>query len=178
MTGQISDMFLYEGAEYKLIGCDAPFVTPHLFGMKTKMLHTACYRGYICTFEIANGHILLRKMIMRELNANYLPIGGVEPSFDDRRTTATYDNLGVPITYSGTLRIANGLIPSLRIHMGHQKASAFETVLDIEVSEGRITEVRDRSAEALARRGEFAKRYARGCEYGIEDAFDLDLEHW
>ena len=60
--------------------------------------------------------------------------------------------------------------------MGFQKPSAFETVLDFRFEEGKLLEVKDRSAEAKARRGAFKKRYEEVRGWGIEEAFSLDMD--
>ena len=81
------------------------------------------------------------------------------------------------VPFTGKLRLARGFIEDLYVHMGFQKPSAFETVLDISLEEGKITDIKDRSQEAAKIRGQFKKRYVSEDSIAIiKKAFDLDME--
>lgn len=176
MTAQISDRFIYKGEKYSLIGIEYPLlVPPILFGMMPTMIHTACYRGYYCTYEITGEAIILREMTLSEKNGNYLSVDGVEPELEDHQ--ATYRGLSKKTYYSGRMRLAKDFIDEFYIHNGFQKASAFQTVLDITFDRGRIIDIKDRSEDMEKKRGAFKKRYDSGfIGQSILDAFSLDME--
>lgn len=179
MTAQISDTALYCGDDYSIIGLIAPEpVTPLDFGMTPTKLSTGCYRGYYCTYVIEDSQLYLAKMTLRERNGRYLAIGGVDPIQNELRNCANYEGLRVFVSYTGALRLARGFIRSLYIHMGYQKASAFETVLDFDFKDGRVTGLRDRSAEAAQKRGAFKEHFDQNVTRGINESFDLDMEIW
>ena len=50
MTSQIPDMVDIERRRYGLAGVNgATLWYPHVVGVAPKPIHTACWRGYICT---------------------------------------------------------------------------------------------------------------------------------
>ncbi len=145
MTAQISDTFLYRNEEYSLIGMTpGELATPGQFGMEPEMMHTGCYRGYYCTYELTNQELLLRQLTLRERNGRYLPIGGVEPTMEEFR--ATYPGLAISVPFTGRLTLAKDLIPGRYVHMGYQEPTAFKTVLGVELAGGTITATEDLSA--------------------------------
>jgi hypothetical protein len=177
-TAQIPDTFIFKGEEYSLIGkTEGDFATPEQFGMTAVMIHTACYRGYYATYELTEKGLFLRKFTLRTKNGNYLPISGVHPAITRERYQADYANLHVLIPFSGKIRLARGFIQKLYIHMGYQKPTAFKTVLDITLKEGKVVRIHDRSEEMEKKRGAFKKAYESGkIDKTIEDAFSLDMK--
>jgi hypothetical protein len=196
MTAQNTDTFIYKAKEFELIGLKgAELFSPDDFGMVPEMLDTACYRGFICTYKIVRTKLLLHELVIREANGNYLPINGVQPGkqYLNARNealspesegnlkaevyTATYRDLKMAVAFTGKLRLARGFIKDLYIHMGFQKPTAFRTVYDLSLKEGKVIEVQDRSAEVEQKRGAFKARYesSRDIE-AIEDAFSLDMD--
>ncbi len=176
MTAQISDTFILKGKNYQLIGIDGgELVSPEQFGMVPTMMHTACYRGYYSTYELTDSELILRELTLSEKNGNYLPINGINPEKEEYQ--ATYRDLGLVVPFTGKMRFARGLIEEFYVHMGFQKASAFKTVLDFTLKEGKIVEVRDRSKDAKRKRGEFKKRFeSEDMIKMIDEAFDLDMD--
>jgi len=177
VTSQITDTFIFMGDEYELIGiAGASLVSPEQFGMVPEMLSTACYRGFYATYELTDEVLLLRKLTLCEKSDNYLPIDGVEPEKNEEYQ-ATYRNLGVIVPFTGKIRLARDFINELYIHRGFQKPTAFRTVLDVTISNGKIINIQDRSADREKKRGAFKKRYENGdVTETIEEAFSLDME--
>ena len=63
------------------------------------------------------------------------------------------------------------------MHMGYPKASAFKTVLDMSLKDGRIVEILDRSREMGQKRAAFKKRYESGDKFQTtEEAFSLNMD--
>lgn len=176
MTAQIEDTFLFRGDEYSLIGVKGgELISPEHFDMEAVMIHTACWRGYYATYELTEEALYLRQLTLREKNENYASIEGVEPEMGPGE--ATYSGLNVVVPFTGRLRLARGFLPEYYIHMGYQKASAFETVLDLTLEQGRVVDFLDRSAEMEERRGAFKKRYESGdLMETIQEAFSLDMD--
>ena len=142
MTAQITDTFLFKGDEYSLIGMSGGDpASPEQFGMQPEMIHTACYRGFYATYELTEEALYLREFVLREKNENYLPIEGIEPT--DENYTAIYHDLNVLIPFTGKIRLAKDFIEELYIHMGFQKPTAFKTVLEITLKDGKVVEVKD-----------------------------------
>jgi len=79
------------------------------------------------------------------------------------------------------MRLAKDFIRELYIHMGYQKATAFETVLDVTLKNGRVVEITDRSQEIEQKRGAFKEYFESGdmssdMRQKIEEAFSLDMD--
>ncbi len=176
MTAQISDRFIFKGDEYSLIGMKGgDLASPEQFGMEPEMIHTACYRGFYASYELTEEALYLRELTLREKNGNYLPIEGIEPAKEEYQ--ATYHGLSVVVHFTGKIRLAKDFIEELYIHMGYQKPTAFKTVLDITLKEGRVVEIKDRSQEMEEKRGSFKKHYESGnMIQTIDEAFSLDMD--
>jgi hypothetical protein len=176
MTGQISDTFIFKGDEYSLIGMKGgDLAAPEHFGMEPEMIHTACYRGFYASYELTKEALYLRELTLREKNGNYLSIEGIEPAKEEYQ--ATYHGLSVVVPFTGKIRLAKDFIKGLSIHMGYQKPTAFEIVLDITLKGGQVVEIKDRSQEMKGRRGAFKKHFESGnLLQTIDEAFSLDMD--
>jgi hypothetical protein len=176
MTAQIEDKVFFRGCEYSLIGINGgDLFSPEQYGMQPEMIHTACYRGFMPKYELTEQCLYLRELALREKDNNYRPIGGVVP--ENNSYTGFYTGLDVLIPFTGKIRLAKDLISEFYIHMGYQKATAFETVLDITLEDGRLVEVKDRSEEIKMKRGAFKKSHESGrMERMIEEPFSLDMD--
>lgn len=176
MTAQISDTLFYKGEQYSIIGLRGDsLVTPEQFGMAPEMMHTACYRGYYSTYELTEKGLFLREITLRERNSRYRVIDGVEPTRE--RDAGTYTGLEHHVSFSGEIRFAKDFIRDLYVHMGFQKASAFETVYDATLEDGKLVSLVDRSEEMRKKRGAFKRAYeSNRFSGGIDDAFSLDMD--
>ena len=157
MTTQIPDRFLFKGDEYSLIGMDGgDLASPKQFGMEPKMMHTGCYRGFYATYELTEESLYLKKLTLREKNRNYLPIEGIEATKEDYQ--ATYHGLSVVVPFTGYIRLAKDFIKELYVHEDYyQKSTAFKTVLDITLKDGKVVGINDRSREMEQERGALKK---------------------
>ena len=139
------------------------------------MISTGCYRGFYATYELTEEVLYLRSLTLREKNGNYLPIEGIEPLDEDYQTT--YHGLSVVVPFAGKIRLAKDFIEELYLHMGYQKPTAFETVLDITLNDGRLVEIKDRSKEMEQKRGAFKKHFESGITFEkMLEAFSLDMD--
>ena len=196
MTAQATDTFIYKRNKYDLIGIKgAGLFSPEQFGMIPKMLDTGCYRGFIATYKIVRKQLYLQELTIREANGNYVAINGIYPEKQfvnelkkllgfqsdndqpDEIFKATYRDLKLPCSFTGKLRLARGFIKEFYIHMGYQKPTAYRTVYDFILMNGKVLKVKDRSAEMEQKRGAFKLQYE--SNYGmdaIDDAFSLDMD--
>ena len=178
MTAQIEDRFHLRGATYSLIGMtEGNLASPEQFGMVPEMIHTACYRGFYATYELTEDALYLRELTLSEGDGRYLPIGSVKPVKNREGYEATYFGLSEVIPFTGKIRLAKDFIEDLYIHMGFQKPTAFKTVLDITLKDGRVVEIKDRSQEIEEKRGAFKEHYdSEELFQKIDDAFSLDMD--
>jgi hypothetical protein len=176
MTAQISDRFIYKGQEFSLIGIEGEgLAKPEDFEMKPVAMHTACYRGFFSIYEITEKGIFLREMGIKEDMGNYKPINDVWPTMEEYG--ALYKDIDLLISFSGKIRLAKDFIEERYIHMGFQKPSAYETVIDLIFEDGRIVEINDRSKEVEAIRKSGKERYKKWRIFKkIKKSFELDMD--
>ena len=176
MTAQIMNTFIYKDEEYGLIGLNGDkLIHPSQFGMEPIMLHTACYEGFYSTYKLTPSSLILQKMTLREQQNHYLAIEGKKPIIKD--DIATYYDMNIVVPFTGKLRLAKDFLEALYVHMGYQKATSFETILDITLEKGNILMINNRSEVVAEKRGQFKNYYESECtEKVIDDAFSLDFE--
>jgi hypothetical protein len=148
MTAQIEDTLLLEGDTYTLVACSGgELVHPRQFLMAPAALHGACTRGYYCAFELDDTHLVLRALTLRCGDDRYLPIAGIEPRIDRRARCASYEDLAVRISYSGRLRVGLGAMQP----RGARRPTGYRSVLDVDVVDGRVEQIIDRTDAIHAR---------------------------
>lgn len=176
MTAQIADRFLFNKEYYSLIGIKGGSLpTPKSFGMESEMMTTACYRGYHALYELTEKELILREFTLNEPHRKYLPIDGIKPVVTEYY--GTYENLNLIVDFTGKIRLAKDFLREFYVHMGYQKASAYETVYDITIENGQIILIRNRSQEMKVKRGQFMEHFHSGdIKQSIEDAFSFDMD--
>jgi len=167
----LSYLYSYEYSLIDQTGGD--LVSPEQFGMHAGIMHTGCYRGFYATYELAEDVLYLRKLTLIEESGNYLPIGGVVPEKAEFR--ASYQGLNEKVLFTGKLRLARDFIREEYVHQGYQAATAFRTVLDITLKEGRIVEIKDRSQDAEKKRNESKQSRLRKILRRVAGKSDLNM---
>lgn len=172
MTAQASDGILYKSEMYDIVGVKGKgLVSPGTFGMIAESVMSCCWRGFVATYEIIDDELRLHKFSLTAKDGRYLPINGIMPKFD------VYENLQLPVSFTGKLRIAKDFIEEYYVHMGFQHPTAYKTVLDLSLKKGEVVSVLDRSAEMEPMRGEFKKRFeSDGTIDAIYEAFSLRFD--
>lgn len=185
MTAQIMDTVADDGTAYDLVGCAGTGLAhPRQFGMAPAMIHTGCYRGYVADYRVDQDRLLLENLTVGPLfvflffQQPWRPINGVKPrpGVGLAAGAAVYEGLAIPVAFTGRLLFATGFQPEHYVHMGFQKPSAYQRVLLLALTEGKITTREDRSAGYANRSGQFQQRYRANLWRGITDAFALDLD--
>lgn len=159
MTGQMHDRVFYAKEEYALVGMKGEILpTPLDFGMETEMMSTACYRGYIASYEAIDNQLTLFGIVIQAKNGtDYKPIYGVQPEIREGWHAARYSDLKMPINFSGGLLVAQDFIEDMYVHMGFQKPPAYRTVIELWFDKGRLTRVADYSEKAAQIRAAMQK---------------------
>jgi hypothetical protein len=175
MTAQIEDILVYKRKKYAIVGVEGDgLFTPERYGMRPRMIHTACQRGFYLVYRLVKNRLTLQELTLREQNQRYLPINGVEAVM--RESNGHYRGLDVRVPFSGTLRIARDFIQEHYVHMGFQKPSAYKTVLDLTFNLGELEKADDISSRMNRKAGAFKQRYESGdVVERIDEAFSLDL---
>lgn len=178
MTGQIEDALQFEGETYSIIGLSDSIFDPSILGFDPVTMHTACYRGYHCWFVINEGMLSLENLNVRDKNNHYPEINGVSSVVHppDEIYCWRYEGLKEPINFTGQVRLGKDFIQDLYVHMGVQSATSFKTVLEINIVNGEVRSVEDRSKFFENKRVEFKEKYEQGVSIElIEEAFSTSL---
>lgn len=86
MTAQFADTLKYEGETYAIIAQKGEgLFSPSEHGFRPTMMHTACYRGFYCDFEIHDDTLLLTHLVIRQKDNKYQPFGGITPLYETNR---------------------------------------------------------------------------------------------
>lgn len=158
MTAQIDDILIWNRSEYiinaiELENGEKLFV-PSEFKLSPVMMHTACYRGYYCTFRLLNRELFLSELVVKHKTKRYPIINGIKAKLDMEFGSgrAIYSNLMYPIKVTGVLRLANGFISSRYEHMGFQEITAYRNVQKITFQNGVVADCEDLSENVKALR--------------------------
>ncbi len=147
MTAQIHDTVAMAGESFSLVAVDGgPLPSPMDFAMFPRPLHTACWRGFHCTYLVDDdGYLALDSMTVGRCDDGWVPVNGTEPVGDE--SEKRYEGIGLRIRFNGRLQVASGFIGSMYDHMGFHPSECFEVLLELEFSDGRLVRMTDLSEE-------------------------------
>jgi hypothetical protein len=155
MTAQIHDSFLFNDKEYSIVGVNGDgLFDPFDFQLRPLGLCSACWRGYLCQYTLKDNKILIKWLRINlehsdqnQSEFNQWPvINGVSPGKpheDYPMFDTVYQNLDLPIAFSGGILLAEGFISELYVHMGFHPAWKFRTVYELLFKNGIVQEIRD-----------------------------------
>ncbi len=151
MTGQINDSFLYKGEVYSLSGYTKgePF-SPLDYGFLPNAATTACWRGFVLCYTIEDEDLILVNMEIN--NEEELELNGIKPKIREDSLRLHYQYVNLKLEYSGKILIAKDFIQSMYVHMGFQRASSYETVLELKFKKGKLVSEKDLSSTMKKRR--------------------------
>lgn len=150
MTAQIADTLMLGGEKYEVVGIDGtdPF-SPEDYGLSPVMWHTACYRGYVLGMAVQGDSLALVDLSVCDADCRYPEINGVKPVVSNPPVSevgiAEYSDLGLPLSFTGRLRLGGQFDQERYVHQGFQSPSAYHVVIDLEVVDGQVVQMMDRS---------------------------------
>jgi hypothetical protein len=200
MTAQISDTFRYREKPHALAGVNGTgLFEPSQQGIKAVGWSTACWRGFHCAYEVADGALFLTQVnlglgeedmasaargegpkLFGKVPRPYtihghstsLRTGRVETSWES--PDFVVDGLREAVPFTGGLLLGDDFIRELYVHMGFHPAYKFRVVHELVFDAGRLTEEHDRSAQMA----EFRERLSpRSLEPGRQ-ASRAEVEAW
>ncbi|MGL4421257.1 MAG: hypothetical protein ACRCZF_11370 [Gemmataceae bacterium] len=150
MTAQVPDRVEYRGKTYSIAGTNGKgLFDPTAHGLKPTMRSTACWRGFICTYAVVNGRLMLFNLAIGLKDSNP-PLFGVVPTPQPvgplRSLNSVYEGLNLPVSYTGGLLLADDFVENLYVHMGFHPAWKYRDVHELLFQEGALIEASDRSA--------------------------------
>ena len=175
MTAQIPDSFLHEDKKISIVGVHGgSLFNPLEYDLQPLPRITSCWRGYVCMYM--NFH---NKLVLDTLQVNLGNEGPVihriRPVFSNTGMfDNTYNDMNLPIDYTGELLVAEGFIRDLYVHMGFHPAWKHETVFKLTVSHGSVLDTKDVSQEMAVLRN---KMKSQPLQPGRE-ASQEEVEKW
>jgi hypothetical protein len=127
-------------------------------------------------YDCKNRELVLDHMHVR--TTDKISVNGIEPkeagesdefAFFDK----FYENMGLKTKFTGKILLAKDFISEMYVHMGYQRPSSYRTVLEIEVRDGAILEVKDLSEKMEERR-----RLGQQKPSSPETDERTDIESW
>lgn len=136
MTAQISDVYSYNGEEFRLIAIENEinFDLEKEYNIKCVPPHTGLWRGHYEEFDVLNDELILRN-INACIKGDYPVINGVTAEEFDFGLSR-YNDVNIPIKYTGSILLGNGFIRDYYIHMGFQQPYAYRVVLELKFKDG------------------------------------------
>lgn len=195
MTAQVSDKFYYNDKEYTLVTISEKIkFHPKDYGIIPQMIHTACYRGFHCDYVIKNEILYLNNFTVNSANGNYPEINGKKPIPDswfveickergqDFTGPCEYKDLELPIEFTGRIVLGDGFIKKYYIHMGFQRAWAYEELIELEIEDGLVVNLINHSEKAKSFREAieedevgFNKKLKENIPQFVEESFSLEM---
>jgi hypothetical protein len=140
LTAQIPDKLAAGEKTYDILAAQGTgLFDPAAYGMKPEMIHTACYRGYYCSYGLQEDQLFLQSLTIRSANGEHPPLQGKAPTREPRLPAAVYHDIALPIKFSGSLTLGSEFDSNRYIHMGFQNPSAYGVVVEAVFEHGRLT---------------------------------------
>ena len=153
---------------------------------------TACWAGYWCEYDISEEGIVLKNLYINSRDNNYPAINGVEAEEDEREKFQymghhLYKNIGIRMKYTGKILVGKDFLREYYIHMGYQRAWAYQTLVEFIFEDGNLIETVDHSNMAEKLREEIKKDTGKPKPYTEQDiarfvknsfSLDIDVKAW
>ena len=170
VTGQIPDEFILNGEKFSLVGIKGQkLFTPEDFGIIPLSASTACWRGYIMGYTTTHNCLILDNMRVNTKKSK--KINGIKPQTGNgnRFFKYHYKDLKLKSNFTGSILLAKDFINSMYVHMGFQRPTAFETVVELYLENGEIILMKDISKQIEDYRNNDVDRGARPRSNSMND---------
>jgi len=134
MTAQIEDSLMFNGDRYALKS-NLKLIHPERWGIEPRMMHTGCRRGWYAQVAIIDKQLMLMSMTVRAQNPEFSTINNIAPTVSEHGR-ASYENLRLPLQFTGNLLAAKDFDSRHYRHMGFHPIGAYGTVLRLELEAG------------------------------------------
>lgn len=124
-----------------------PLFRPRDYGIMPAGISTACWRGYVCWYEVADDQLRLSKLLLgagskvdrRKIGPGTTLLGTAAVAGDSGLRGFQAEGIDLPLPFTGGLLLGLGFLPSTYVHMGFHPACRFETVVELVLEDGRVT---------------------------------------
>lgn len=195
MTAQISDRISLKGSSFIISDIDGRgLFEPQAYGIKVIPISTACLQGYLCTYAVESGLLLLTQVSLGldAESVNEVNLFGKTPERSlehhcfvvDGKTVKEVreshffevSELVVPIRFTGGLLVARNFVKGMSVTIGHAPAYKFQEVYQLNFDRGVLVSERDVSNEmATLRNRLIAAQYADAAQEEAEISAWIEL---
>lgn len=184
MTAQVGDRFIYKEDNYSIVAISKPIqFDPLDYGIKPVACCSACWKGYWCDYHISTKGIMLQNLYINSENEYYPEINNVSPEKKRKYMGHHfYKNINIFMEYTGKILIGNGFIREYYIHMGYQRAWAYEVLEELLFDHGKLVKTIDHSEMAKKLRKELEdkpeeiKKISDNIPLFVEESFSLEMQ--
>ncbi|HSX52739.1 MAG TPA: hypothetical protein VLF09_17375 [Cellvibrio sp.] len=185
MTAQVADRFIYLGSPFHLAAySNGELFYPDQHGYRPFPASTACWRGYCCEYAVKNGRLVLHQLCINHDGGEAEQTAQTSPPALNSKPAALstethigkwlFDDVSLPLDYSGGVVIGRDFIYSLYAHMGFHPAWKYETVYELIFESGNLVHTSDLSHRMAEAREKIAKNPAED----IGDYSNEQIEQW
>lgn len=175
MTAQMSDSFRMDDRKLSVVGVNGSgLFNPSDYNMQPLPRITSCWRGYVCIYKTIQDELCLDSLSVNLDHAGPA-INGIDPVFSHQAMfNNTYNDLHLPMDFTGGMLIAQGFIQQLYVHMGFHPAWKYESVFELSISHGHVLEIKDVSQEMAELRDKMTQKPLQPGR----DASKSEIERW
>lgn len=189
MTAQIGDKFIFRGDDYSIVAISNPIqFDPKDYGLKPTPRSSACWKGYWCDYHISENGIMLKNLYVYSEDNCYPEINGIKPEAKEGKKKFQYmghylyKDLDMFMDYTGKILVGKGFMRDYYIHMGYQRAWAYEVLEELVFESGKLVRVIQHSEMAKKLRDEVDKDINKGKKIYkdiprfVEKSFSLEMQ--
>lgn len=185
MTAQVPDSVRICGTDFDICGVRGEgLFDPSVYGIETSAPHTACWRGYLCGYALADRHLVLDELQLWSEPRRWPSVRPLLEEFfgdrleiDEGQTSVNATGLGCPIPFTGGLLLGDDFVEELHVRMGFQPAYKYRRVLELTFESGLLLSQSDRSIEMeeiRLREGRGDGKRSKDLTAWINDCFRVD----
>ena len=188
MTAQKGDVIKYKEKEYSIIAITNPLnFNPKEYGIVPSALHTGCWKGYWCVYNINDKGIFLEDLYINSKDDFYPSINNVEAVINNYNLELEkyighhlYKGLNIKMMFSGKILVGDEFIREYYIHMGFQRGWAYKVLIELVFEQGQLIKINDQSEIASEIRKDIKsknKSYRKTIDdiaKFVDDSFSLD----
>lgn len=144
MSRQIRDPFIWNHKTYIFTAAEDidSLFDPAAYGLHPTPRSTACRKGFVLHFQVTDNRLYLEKLEVYCGDSHYPSINGVTAREGERSGFYTYDDLNLPLEYTGTIVLGAQMSP-LYFRSAFPGPHSYEHTYDLRFTDGTLSDWED-----------------------------------